>query len=227
MKQFPLAGIVDGRPGGHRPVVIQLPEQRSHAVGHGGSPVFNSHLHRDSLLHLAEVEHLLEAGGETVVAAEVLDDDRVSPWILLMVFHLDAGQVPHRWLGIGRDGGQRGETLVAELTDEPGLNRVVLFKASALVPDRPEVHIPALVAVPVVREIAFTGRGTAWPPSAAGIEFLDDLADDSFVEPVVIDDIAVAVLGRLLVPADGSQILIVSTPQSKAGVIVQTRHLIP
>jgi hypothetical protein len=87
VQQLPLSRVVDGGPGSNRPVVIELPVEGSHAVGHGGSPVLNGHLHCHCLLDLGEVEHLFEIGREAEVAGEILYDDGIPPIILLVVFH--------------------------------------------------------------------------------------------------------------------------------------------
>ena len=93
-------------------------------------------------------------------------------------------------------------------------------------PDPPVVHVAAFVVAPVVRVVAPASAGGAGPEGAGGIALVHHPAEHPFVEPVVIDQVPVAVLPRDLVPVERPQVLVVAAPQGQAGVVAQALDLV-
>ena len=56
LKRFPLAAVFDRRPARHRPVVVKLPEKRSHASRHGRAPPLDRGSYSHTLLELRKDE---------------------------------------------------------------------------------------------------------------------------------------------------------------------------
>ena len=57
---FGSAVVVDTTPAGHRPAVVELPEERAGSSVHACSPVFNGHLDRFRLRELHEIHSIVE-----------------------------------------------------------------------------------------------------------------------------------------------------------------------
>ena len=74
MKLFPVPVVVDARPGGDRPVVVELPVERAHADRLQMTPELHACFDRERLLNLAEVDEILESGREAEVAGKHLHD---------------------------------------------------------------------------------------------------------------------------------------------------------
>src|SRR5208337_1464532 len=115
----------------------------------------------------------------------------------------------------------RGERLVAELGAEPGSHFVVRAERLALVPDAPIVHVAPAVIVPVVGIVAASCGGRAGPEDAGRVALVYHPADDPLVQPVVVHDIAVAVLPRLRKPGERSHVLVVAAPQGDGGMVAE------
>ncbi len=58
------------------------------------------------------------------------------------------------------------------------------------------------------------------------IEGIDGLAQNAFVQAVIINQVPVPVVAGFLEPAKRTDILIVAAPEGEAGVVTQAAHLV-
>src|SRR5690606_7098947 len=135
---FASAVAVDRGPGDDRPAVVELPEDRAHAVRHERAEAFDAEGEGAGLVELGQVVPVVEGGGRGQVVAEAAHQLAVAVDGLLVVE--DEGGVGGQVAGDGAaEGGVRGRALEAELGDEPG--RVGGVVAVVLpVPDVPDVN---------------------------------------------------------------------------------------
>ena len=159
VQQLPAAAVVEARPACDRPGVVELPDERAHAMRLEAAPVVDRGFDGEALLDLAQPDEVLETVGEPEVAEHRLGDAGVAPGVLLMALDHRACDVEIGLVGEGADDVHRRVGLEAELRTEPRLDVAVVLEVAALVPDRPEVHVAAGVVVPRVPEAHRSGRG--------------------------------------------------------------------
>ncbi|OQA42927.1 MAG: hypothetical protein BWY50_01215 [Spirochaetes bacterium ADurb.Bin315] len=85
---FPLAAVLEARPGRHRPVVVKLPVQRPHAARLQMAPRLHRRLDRKRLLNLGQVQEIFEPLRKAEVTGHGLHDARVAAHILLVMLEI-------------------------------------------------------------------------------------------------------------------------------------------
>ena len=93
VQELPAAAVVEARPGGDRPGVVELPVERAHAVRLQAAPVVDGGLDRDALLDLGEPDEVGEVLREAEVAEHRLGDAGVAAGVLLVALHHRGGDV--------------------------------------------------------------------------------------------------------------------------------------
>ena len=87
MQCLPSSIVINTRPGGHRPIIIQLPVQRPHTSAAMPPEMLHTALDRNTLQDLAHIQQLFKILGITEVFGEIIQDLSVSGCILLMALH--------------------------------------------------------------------------------------------------------------------------------------------
>src|ERR1019366_566972 len=102
---------------------------------------------------------------------------------------------------------------------------VVVLEVAVLVPHRPEVHVASVVLVPGIAIVELAGAGGRWPERAVRIALGDGDLDHP-VEAVVVDQIAVAILLRQVVPGERADDLVVAAPEGDRGMRAEALNLV-
>ncbi len=120
MLRLPVVVVVDARPGYHRPAVVDLPVECSHAVRPATSHGLYRLLHAVALHHQSHVYKILKTLRLVVIHVHVFFDQRVSRGCFLVDFHHFAFQAPLVGFRKSADGLHLWERLKTELTGEAG-----------------------------------------------------------------------------------------------------------
>ena len=87
MQRFPAAIVIDAGPGSHRPAVIKLPVDGTHAPAPVPSPVLHAVLNRLQLENLGNIGNTLHILRILIVAGNIGEDLGICKAVLLMRFH--------------------------------------------------------------------------------------------------------------------------------------------
>ncbi len=226
VEELPAAAVLERRPGTDRPVVVELPIDGAHAGGAQPSPVLHAGGDGDRLLHLAEVDEVVEPLRHPEVPAVHLDDLRVAAAIPLVMLHHRRGDVELILGRVGLDGRQGRERLVPELRAEAGRHPVVGIERMTFVPDIPVVHVAPRVVVPAVAVVAASAARRAGPVKPRRVACIARCPHRSLVEPVVIHQVPIAILPRDGEPVQRAEAFVVAAPDGDAGVIAQPLDLV-
>ena len=226
VQRLPAAAVVDGGPGTDRPGVVELPDQRAHAMGPETAPVGDGGLDGEALLDLAQPDEILEPLGPAEVAEHGGGDALVAALVLLVALEDRGGDVPVPGLGEAADDLEGRVGLEAELRAEPGRDVPVVIEIPVLVPDRPEVHVARAVVVPGIAEGQRPRRGRGGPPVGLRVR-RQERGLQRPVQPVVVHEVAVAVGAALGIPGERADKLVVAAPERETGVVLETPDLGP
>ena len=186
------------------------------------APVFDGGADGQGLLHLAEIEKVLEAAGVVEVALEHAGDAPVAAGLLLVEGHDGGFDVVLLPLSVAPHGAEGGEGLEAEFAAEAGADVEVGFKGFAAVPDGPVVHVSGGVVVPGADKASLAVAGGAGPEEAGGVGAAHGLGDAG-VEAQVVGGLGF--FGRGVAAGAGAGALVVAAPEGDAGVVAQAQHL--
>ena len=95
----------------------------------------------ESLLHLADIDKILEPVRKAEIAEHRLGDAGIAALVLLVAFHHRRGNVEVVLGGEFADDRHRRIGLESEFRAEPRLYITVMFEITPLMPDRPEMHV--------------------------------------------------------------------------------------
>src|SRR5438270_9076652 len=84
---FPAPIVVNARPRGYGPAVIQLPIERSHGARATSTQMLCAHLDRLGLHYLAGIEEGLEVPWLAEVAQQIVIDPAIAAFVLLVRQH--------------------------------------------------------------------------------------------------------------------------------------------
>ena len=188
------------------------------------APVADGGLDRQPLLNLAEIDEIREIHRKAEIPEHRLGDPRIAARVLLVAFHHRGGDVEIGRVGEAADHVHRGVGLEPELGTEPRRDVAVMVEIAPLVPDRPEVHVARTVVVPGVAKAHQAGRRAGRPPDRAGRGVFQRRLDGA-VQPVIGDQVAVAVLAAFLEPGQRAQQFVVAAPEREAGVVIEPGDL--
>ena len=87
LQSLPTPRVVDARPGGNRPAVIDLPEKRTHVVRHDAPQMFGADLDPFSLQDLTNVEKGFEVLRLRVLAEHVFANQLIAARVALVGHH--------------------------------------------------------------------------------------------------------------------------------------------
>ena len=212
---LPAARMVEQRPARARPRVVELPDQRAHAVRLERAPPLDRRAKRLGLLHLAEPDEAPEVVREAVGAHHRRRDALVAARVLLVRVHHAGGDIALGGVREARDLGQGREGLEAELRAKARPHLAVAREGRVLVPDRPVMHVARAVLVPGVAEVERPLGGGGRPPVRPR-QCAVERGLNGAVQTVVGDEVAVAVAHRFLEPAERADQLVVAAPQRHA-----------
>ena len=222
LQLFPFPAVFDARPRCDRPVVIELPEKRSHAARLERPPIFHTGLDRQRLLHLRQIEEIRESFRHPEIFAEHPDDRRIALVTFLVVIHHRREHVElilrterlHRL--------QRRKRLEPEFRTETRLHLVIRIEILPAMPHLPVVHVAAGVVVPAVVEIIRPAARRTRPEHPFRITRLDH-AEQFTVEPVIVNEVCRALFRAI--PAGGADHLVVAAPDRQRCVMTQPLDL--
>ena len=142
LQRLPAAVVVDARPGGDRPAVVELPVEAPPVAPHRPPVRLGGVLDDRRLQHLPDVEERGEVLGRAEVALHVFFDERVAARVALVREHDRALDVPvGPGVGVARDRAELGERLEAVLAHEARDVVAVGLVGVLGVPDAPVVHV--------------------------------------------------------------------------------------
>ena len=227
LEGLPPAVVIHAGPGGHRPAVVQLPEDRAHGPRALAPQVLGPYLDSFGLQDLADVEERGKVARFRIVPQQVIVDDGVARVVLLVGQHHGGGDAG----SVFRDGERfhgphLGERLEAVLGHEAGEVFLVLAEGHPAVPHAPVVHVAGLV---LGRYLFVIGAGRTGPVRSLGRQPFDRARQNAAKDGEVVLPHAPAHLGGLLVaflPGKGALGFVVAAPDHDAGMIAQASKLV-
>ena len=225
MHRLPAPAVIEARPGGDRPGVVELPVERAHAMGFERAPVIHRRADRQRLLHLAEIDEAGKACGKAEIAEHRAGDALIAADILLVQFHDRRSDVE---IALAREGAyhrQRGIGLETEFRAETRAHRAVFAEGLVLVPDGPVMHVAGTIRMPGIAVIEITGGRARRPPDSIRRRLLHLLLDHP-VQPVISNEIAVAIVARFFEPGERAHQLVIAAPQRYRGMAGEPLDLI-
>jgi hypothetical protein len=223
---LPSSVVIDARPGGHGPTVVQLPEERTYDARPVPAHVFGALFHALRLQDLACVQK----GGEVfrlwIVAEKVSMNDVIPLLVLLVVQHHrceDAGAILRS--GKRLDRSQFRKRLKAVLGRKSVKVLVVVPEWLTPVPDAPVVSISRLKTV---GGLFIIGAWRAWPVGNFGVFPLNDRRENS-AEYREVGFPYLPPSFRRLTAEEGIEhrfVFIVSGPERNTGVVSKPPYLL-
>ena len=211
------AGVVHGGPGDDRPVVVQLPDDRTGVARVEATEVLDPVRHRAGLVERGQpvpVVHVGAASGRPgrQMITQTPFQLEVSLVSLLVDQHLGAVRIGRLIMDHGEQRRPGGRALEAELGHEPG-RVVAVVGVVELVPDVPDVHGAAAEVVGVV--VVGVGERATGGVGPRRVQLGHDGRQQLGVVPVTP-----AATGQLLAPAPldvAPDVLVVAVPHRQAG----------
>ena len=225
LQGLPAAEVVDARPRGDRPAVVELPVQRPAAAASLPPPVLHADPHRLGMEDLAQVHERREILGQPELLGHVVEDAGVADRAALMMVEQRRAQVP---VGrIGREGGdrrQRRQRLEAELADEPVGLVAVGGERRKGVPHDPLVLVAAIAADRLRQRPSRRRRAR---PVGSGRVLRRDPRRQRVGEEAQVGRAQVLVAGPAPAPVRPAPLhLVVAAPQRQAGPMPQPPDLL-
>ena len=224
---LPASVVVEARPRGHRPAVVELPVDGAHGARAIAPQMLGPDLDAFGLQHLAGVKERGEVLGLGIVAQHVVADDGVAGRVLLVRQHDRSEDVDAVFRnGEGLDRAHFGERLEAVLGHEARVVLLVVGEGNAAVPHRPVVHVAGLV---LVGKFFVVGAGRAGPVGGFGRQTVDRRSQDAAEGGNVVLPHLEADVGRQLVavfPGERDLGLVVAAPDDDAGMVAQAANLL-
>src|SRR5437773_154134 len=141
MQRLPAAEIIDARPGGHRPAVVNLPVKRTHIAWPDAPQMFGANLDPFSLHDLTDIKKRCKVFWGWVFAQQVFANQLVTARMLLMEQHHGRINLAFIWQRKRIDGLDFGKRLKTVFTHEPRELFFVSGKWQSRMPDAPVMRI--------------------------------------------------------------------------------------
>ncbi len=139
--RFPIVVVIDTRPRNHRPIVVQLPVKRSHAVGLVAAMSLYPFSHAVSLHNETHIHEIFKIFWRVIIHVHVGFDDFVSDATFLMDFHHIGIDIQIVFGSEGSDGFHFGKCLEPKFAHESRDAFVQYFKRFASMPQSPVMGI--------------------------------------------------------------------------------------
>ena len=229
LRGLPTAVVVDRRPGGHRPAVVDLPEERAPAITFLPAVALYGSLHGVALKQLAHIEQLAEVFGLMVFVGQIGLDEMVGIFSTALVSHHHVGiDVPVG--GVGSKLLHRSKLRKALHTifgEEARTLLVVVGHRLLTVPNIPVVPV-ALVVVAAVAVVAKWRRRPVGHIGVVGLHGIGQcVVEDVLIflpHAVGLTEFLILLLPSPIVPSVLA--LIVAAPKGNARVVAKADDVV-
>ena len=185
MQCLPSSIVIDGRPGNHRPAVIQLPVDGAHTASTIAPEMLHSVADCIRLLKLRSIDKAAEVLRIPVRCLHIMRDLAVGTIVSLMLFHLIRERIHLMFIPNDRlKRFNRWEGLKSELRRIAEKVIPILGKRLITVPDLPIMHIAPVIIIWCIK--GASGRRTRRPVECNRIVFFQNFRNNALIHKQII-----------------------------------------